>query len=189
MDSRQSLRQKLRDRRRTLSPKSQALAANRMLQLAIQHDLFSDCSSLALYCALDGEVNPLPLAQHAWQLNIPVYLPVVDPIQLGKMTFRRWTENSPLTANQFGIPEPRSGDIITPEQLHTVLLPLVGFDIKGNRLGMGGGYYDRTFSFRKSQHKPFMIGLAHECQKVAALSCAPWDMPLDAVLTDVQWYE
>ena len=61
-----------------------------------------------------------------------------------------------------------------------VFMPLVGFDILGGRLGMGGGYYDKTFATRES----LLVGLAHDCQKVDSLPIESWDVPLDAIATD-----
>ena len=78
-----------------------------------------------------------------------------------------------------------------PWGLDLILLPLVGFDLKGNRLGMGGGYYDRTLSYLRHRRfwiKPRLVGVAHECQKVDSLIARPWDIPLDAVVTETAFY-
>lgn len=101
-----------------------------------------------------------------------------------------------MTVNQYGIKEPclRTNKTILSKQLNLVLLPLVAFDAQGNRMGMGGGYYDRTFAF-KNQHqnkigtKPKLLGLAHECQQVEQLPIESWDIPLQGILTDQHYYQ
>ena len=70
-------------------------------------------------------------------------------------------------------------------------MPLVGFDPEGGRLGMGGGFYDRSLAYRNRHaycRKPALLGLAHECQKVDRLALASWDVPLEATVTDRAWY-
>jgi 5-formyltetrahydrofolate cyclo-ligase len=71
-----------------------------------------------------------------------------------------------------------------------VLLPLVAFDAGCNRLGMGKGYYDRSFAFRRygNSSRPRLLGLAHECQKAEQVAMEAWDIPLDGIITDRQWY-
>ena len=188
MESRQSLRQKLRHTRQQLTTPQQVSAAQRLLEQARQSDLFNGCTSLALYVAQDGEIDPTLIAQAAWQNNIPLYLPVIDTTQTGVMAFHQWLPDSIMAANRFGIPEPQNTAEIAAQSLHTVLLPLVGFDTQGNRLGMGGGFYDRAFAFTQSDSTTRLIGLAHECQKVPQLPCENWDIPLQGILTDQGFY-
>ena len=98
-----------------------------------------------------------------------------------------------MRPNRFGIPEPsrRNRRLRLAWTLDLLLVPLVGFDTECHRLGMGGGYYDRTLSYlshRDHWRRPRLIGLAHECQRVAALPVRPWDIPLDFVVTERQVY-
>jgi 5-formyltetrahydrofolate cyclo-ligase len=98
-----------------------------------------------------------------------------------------FTADSQLTPNRFGILEPdhRAGHKMPPHLLDIVLLPLVGFDRHGGRLGMGGGFYDTTFAFHQGKKtKPWLLGLAHSCQEVDELELAAWDIPLYGVVTD-----
>jgi 5-formyltetrahydrofolate cyclo-ligase len=189
MESRQSLRARLRHTRQLLSSTQQASAAQHLLAHTLEADLLAGCTSLALYCPQDGEIDPILLAHTAWQNAIPVYLPVIDPLLTGVMRFHQWLPDTPMQANRFGIPEPQHTPEIAAQSLHTVMLPLVGFDAHGNRLGMGGGFYDRAFAFTLSANTTRLIGLAHECQKVPSLPCEAWDIPLEGVLTDQNYYQ
>ncbi|KAB8313944.1 5-formyltetrahydrofolate cyclo-ligase, partial [Tolypothrix campylonemoides VB511288] len=139
---------------------------------------------VAGYWAMDGE-----LALHAWQLGLPpgcVYcLPVLH--EDGRLRFAPWRPGDALAPNRFGIPEPvlAPTSLLEAAQLAMVVLPLVGFDARGHRLGMGGGWYDRTLAFRRTAAAPpWLAGAAFELQRVDALDAAEWDVPLDAVCTD-----
>ena len=106
----------------------------------------------------------------------------------------RYQPQTNLIKNRYGIEEPqatRTADLIAPTQLDFVFMPLVGFDAKGRRLGMWGGFYDKTFEFKLKKSKlhptktnPSLIGWAHACQQVNALNPQPWDVPLDAIITE-----
>lgn len=187
MIQRQQLRNQLRSLRNQLTAEQQQVASENIARQFISESLFKGCHSIALYIANDGEIDPIVIAKRAWSENIPVYLPVLDRNNEGHLLFQKWTCDSRFEKNKFGIPEPvsRQEESIAAEELHTVLLPLVGFDLQGNRLGMGGGFYDRTFAFKNEQVSlPKLIGLAHECQHVTELESQNWDIPLDYVLTD-----
>lgn len=121
--------------------------------------------------------------RRAWHEGRQTWLPVLRPD--GRLAFRRLTAGTPLRANRLGLLEPvGSGAIAVPlAALDLVLMPLVGFDAAGRRLGMGGGFYDRTLAGRGRFRRPALVGLAHECQRVAQLPAQPWDVPLDAVIT------
>lgn len=103
------------------------------------------------------------------------------------MVFVRVWPGSRLVYNRWGIPEPRPtlNHSISPRRLDLVLMPLVGFDEAGHRIGMGKGFYDRTFAFRRSKgHRPALVGLGHECQQVAeGITPSGWDVALDALAT------
>ena len=118
------------------------------------------------------------------------FLPVLVKATL-TLKFRQFDPAHPLVTNFFGLLEPdAAAREITPNELDTVFLPLVGFDTEGNRLGMGGGYYDRTFAFLKESGatRPILVGLAHECQRVEKLEAAAWDVPLGGIVTPGRFY-
>ena len=182
------LRRELRARRRQLTPHQQTVAAGYLQRLLRRQPLFIRSRRIAFYLANDGEINPAPLLDWARRLGKHCYLPALDPCAAGRLRFVRYNTGSRLRPNRYGIPEPllSRGDILPAAALDLVFLPLVGFDASGARLGMGGGYYDRTFAFKRSNtaHKPYLLGLAHRCQQVDNLETAHWDIPLHAVATD-----
>ncbi|MFL9814063.1 5-formyltetrahydrofolate cyclo-ligase [Stutzerimonas sp. VN223-3] len=191
--SRRVLRRQLRQARRQLSPIQQRRAAKALYRQLAQHPLFRRASHIALYLPNDGEIDPRPLLLEAQRRGKATFLPVLNAWPRTRMLFQRIMPNERLKPNRFGIAEPgfrpaRQRPIWT---LDLVLMPLVGFDEYGGRLGMGGGFYDRSLAYRKRRkkgHKPTLLGLAHECQKVDRLPMEIWDVSLQATVTDRGWY-
>lgn len=182
------LRKELRQRRRALTPAQQAQASALVLRHLLQFPAFMRGSRVALYIANDGEIDPAPIAQKLWQIGKLCYLPVLRPGSERELWFVEFPPNTQLIPNRFGIPEPDHGTAhkLPTHLLDVVLMPLVGFDRTGSRLGMGGGFYDTTFAFKrdKPQGKPLLIGLAHSCQEVESLQVDSWDIPLIAIATE-----
>jgi 5-formyltetrahydrofolate cyclo-ligase len=152
---------------------------------------FRHARRIAGYWPTDGELDPGPLLALAGCPDRRTFLPVLRPDRRSRLWFFPYAPGDPLRPNRFGIPEPRRGrgGALPPWVLDLILVPLVGFDADCNRLGMGGGFYDRTLAFlrrRQYWHRPRLIGLAHECQRVNRLEPRPWDVPLDAVATERQ---
>ena len=138
---------------------------------------------MALYISSDGEINPAPLMHLLQHLGKEIYLPRLN-CDVSSMDFARYKSGDKLIKNCFGLLQPLpKAKRINLRQLDLVALPLVGFDLEGNRLGMGGGFYDRAFkpSHRKS---PLLIGLAHQGQHCDELPADPWDVPLNWMATD-----
>lgn len=176
--NKEQLRQKLRSARSSLPPEQQELASQSLLRNFLASE-FSQPKRAALYLAADGEIDPYPICTHLWAQGAEVFLPRLND---GHMSFTPYREGSRLTPNKYGIPEPDGQLSFGPKILDLILMPLVGFDDAGNRLGMGGGYYDRTLA--EANKRPRLIGLAHECQHVEQIEHQEWDIPLDAVITD-----
>jgi 5-formyltetrahydrofolate cyclo-ligase len=188
---RAQLRRQLRQARRALTPLQQRKASEKLLRQLVQHPLYRRSKHIAFYLANDGEINPDLLLQHARRLGKHCYLPVLSDWPATHMNFQRLSPGSRWVSNRFGIREPMHDRAlqVRPWRLDLVLMPLVGFDEQGNRLGMGGGFYDRTFAFRRqrtSWRGPRLLGLAHHCQKVSQLPTAIWDIPLDGIVSDQQ---
>ncbi len=191
--SRPQLRRMLRNARRALTPSEQRKAAQGLYRQLAQHPLFRRAKHISLYLPTDGEIDPRLLLRAAQRRGKATYLPVLSAWPRTKMVFQRVRPGEKLLPNRFRILEPR-GNISRQRKvwaLDLVLLPLVGFDDAGGRLGMGGGFYDRSLAYlarRQSWRKPTLLGLAHECQKVQRLVQASWDVPLAGTVTDKSWY-
>ncbi len=189
---RKALRQFLRQRRRDLSLQQQRLAAHRLAATLRQHPRVVRAKAIGLYLPNDGEIDPRVFMEQTRRRSVHFYLPVLHPVHSGQLAFCRYDNRTPLKPNRFGIPEPvfHSRHLRSAWSLDVILMPLVGFDPERERLGMGGGFYDRTLAFTRIRPRlrPMLVGLAHEVQKVDSLPVAPWDIPLDAVVTDVAVY-
>ncbi len=194
---RQELRKQLRARRCQLTAKQQALASYQLTQRLMHLPAFIQAQHLAVYLAQDGELDTRTLVDAALALNKKVYLPVLHPRIPRLLWWVRWQPGkTPMQTNRFGILEPcLQGYGAHKHQrrpswaLDLVCLPLVGFDAQGQRLGMGGGFYDRSFSINYPRpRRPYLLGLAHECQQVDQLPQAAWDVPLNAIQTPQQLF-
>ncbi|MCW8957233.1 MAG: 5-formyltetrahydrofolate cyclo-ligase [Gammaproteobacteria bacterium] len=190
---RNQLRSSIRQQRRQLSPSQQHHHSHSLAEQLCKHPLFRRSRRIACYLAEDGEIDPHIIINKAWQSGKQVFLPVLPPMGQS-LFFAPYHPDSELIANRFNILEPAvaHNQWIRARQLSLILLPLVAFDPMGNRLGMGGGYYDRSLQFtrhRKQWHSPHLIGLAHELQKVKQLPCESWDVPLNLIATEQSIYE
>lgn len=185
---RPSLRQSIRAKRRALSTRQQNLASQNLLRQLERTRLLFRAKHVAVYLANDGEIDPSLVLGALLSRGVKCYLPVLHPFRQNCLLFCEYNWNTRMQVNRYGIAEPdlRYCRTIPVQMLGAVLLPLVAFDSQGNRMGMGGGYYDRTFAFKhRSKHVlPKLIGLAHRCQKVVSLPVESWDIPLDAIITD-----
>jgi len=190
---RRELRRTLRRRRRALTPRQQRQAAKALCRRLRGLPEFRRAKRVALYLPNDSEIDPRPLIAWLERRGAEVYLPVLAPLTHNRLWFVRYHAGTPMVTNRFGIREPdtRHGAHrarrLPAWALQLVLMPLVGFDDQGQRLGMGGGFYDRSFAFtRQRGPRPRLIGLAHECQRVPTLPVASWDVPLDAIVSDAR---
>lgn len=180
------IRSTLRLQRRNLSPVHQSRASYLAKTLIVRAQMLKHRGKIAFYYASDGELDPSIIFKFALGLGKECYLPVIDR-KSKVLFFRRYQPGTLLLKNRYGIPEPApSSKHIAAEELDLILMPLVGFDKKGNRLGMGGGYYDQTLqpALTQRKKKPILVGLAHSCQEVLKLSPRPWDVALDMVVTE-----
>lgn len=188
MDQRQILRQTLRQQRRDLPLATRQQAAEAAAEHLINHPLFIQSQRIAFYCAVDHELNPAPLLQHAEKVGKSVYLPVLHPLGFPQLYFMRFHSTETLIPNRLRIPEPLfiAKYACFPWLLDLVIVPLLGFDREGHRLGMGAGFYDRSFAFlhQLTPHHPQLLGYAYACQQVAIIPSQPWDVPLDGVVTE-----
>jgi 5-formyltetrahydrofolate cyclo-ligase len=187
-----ALRCHLKQIRKTMPPDRAAQNAQDAMVRLRRYLRLKNTNRVAGYIGHNGEIDPMPFLREI-HAGSRIYLPVLHRLSAGRLWFCQWQPGDRLLANRFGIPEPtcRGGSRVPPRRLDIVITPLLGFDASCNRLGMGGGYYDRTFAFRnrlRNVTRPLMIGLAHEAQRVDSLDANPWDVRLDAVVTESRIY-
>lgn len=183
------LRHSLRSRRNALPPEDQRLAAERLAANLVSVRLFLTSRRIACYLPNDGEIDTAPLIEQIRRRRKSCYLPVLSRLSHDRLWFAEAGPKTKLAPNRFGIPEPvvKSSELVRAQELDLILMPLVGFDDQGNRLGMGGGFYDRSLEFlRHRQHwrKPHLLGIAYDFQRVNGLTPDSWDIPLAGVVTD-----
>jgi len=182
------LRKKHRHGRSCLTTEQLAGNAAALVKRAGRVEEFSASKHVASYIAIRGEIDTLSLMQH--YPDKAYYLPV---LRGQNMVFAPWKPGATLRKKQFGLLEPDGGtdNCIDPHDLDAVLVPLVVFDSQCNRIGQGGGFYDRAFEFlqqRTGVSKPALVGVAHEIQKEPLLHPQVWDVPLDCIVTESSVY-
>jgi 5-formyltetrahydrofolate cyclo-ligase len=178
------LRRELRARR-AAQPRNVRRAAERLIRSHLARaDWFRPGLTVGLYLSRDSEVDTAPLLTLARQRNCRVYLPRITDYVAHRMLLVR-DRGARRVLNRYRIAEPRGGARLAAAAFPVILMPLVGFDAAGNRLGNGAGYYDRFLANRRGRYgKPLLIGIAFECQRLDALAVAAHDVPLDAVITE-----
>lgn len=188
-----ALRRELRRRRRTLSLDQQKQAAAALCQRLKRLPEIRRAKRISLYLPVNGEIDPTPLIPWLRQRKVSIYLPVLRPFSTNRLWFVAYRESTPMVKNRFGIAEPCSRfaadrrNRLPAWALDTLIVPLVGFDKQANRMGMGGGFYDRSLAFMRHQGPaPTLIGVAHACQQVDALPIEPWDIPLNVIASDTK---
>lgn len=189
MLSRDQIRKEIRARRRALSPQERSIRAAAIASHLLRSRLFRTARAVAGYLPVRGEADPTPVLRQARRHGKDVYLPVLARLGHAGLCFARFDDGVRLRPNRFGIlePEHHPRDLVRGLSLDLVLTPLVAFDAHGNRLGMGGGFYDRTFSYlahRTHWCRPVLIGYAYSFQEVDGLPRQRWDVPLSGVATE-----
>ena len=178
---------RLRAERAALGAGERIAAAHALISTLEQLPEFLVDTHVAGYWAMGGEL-PLNITVgrlHARAQNY--YLPVLAADNLLK--FGEWRPGISVHANRYGIPEPRcdAAALLSATQIDLVLVPLLGFDRRGNRLGAGAGYYDRSFAFLRATTRPaqpLLVGIGYHFQELPELAPQSWDVPLDFVATD-----
>jgi len=185
-DARRAIRRHLRERRAQLSEQQRTAAARAITAHIADTRWLRGARAVGLYVSIGTEVPTAPLHALADRRRCPVYLPCIVDYRYRRMVFAR-AAGAPSAINRLGIPEPVALRIIPVHALSVVMLPLLGFDRHGTRLGTGGGYYDRMFAYRRhrhSWHRPLLVGIAFQCQQLAHIERGGHDVPLDAVVTE-----
>ena len=189
LDARRALRASLRARRRSLPIADRERAARQIARHADRMLHLHSGQRIGIYAATAEELDTSCLIALALRRGCLVYLPRIDPRpRVRLMRFVRIAAIAHSSRmNRFGITEPEGLELASARLLDVVFLPLVGFDRHGTRLGMGGGYYDRAFGFRRLRtfwHAPLLVGIGYALQEVQHIAPAAHDVPLDLVITE-----
>ena len=182
------IRGQLRVKRCSLTEQQQELAAQQMSLLVKKESFFIQGSRVGVYLANDGEMDPSLLVSAARTAGCYCFLPVIDPLNAHSLYFAQYDLDTELKANRYGILEPvvEQAMMLSAKDLDILLMPLVAFDREGTRIGMGGGFYDRSLAFMaEAEHpKPRLIGLAHSLQEIPHVIRQQWDIPLHLIATE-----
>lgn len=173
------------DVRSCLDPAERQNASERIADKVLRAHFFRRSRLIACYLSTAEEVDTWRIIGRAWRMKKRIFAPVT--CRRRQLEFREITPDSDLVRDSFGLLTPVSGTVISARKLDLVLTPLVAFDAAGERIGMGGGYYDRTFSFLRGRRhllKPKLVGLAFACQQVPEIAANPWDIRLYRVITE-----
>jgi 5-formyltetrahydrofolate cyclo-ligase len=191
--TRHFMRKSMNQKRNQLSLADRDKASTEACQLLLTSPYYQVSEHIAVYFAYQGEIDPDLMLKTAIAEGKQIYLPVLDPVNQQNLLFIRYELNMRLVRNQFNILEPMitANNIIALKQLDLVVMPLVAFDDHGNRLGMGVGYYDRTFAYLKinPKQRPILLGIGYEFQRVEKIKAEKWDVPLNAVVTELKAYK
>ena len=190
--SRQNIRKLMRERRNVLTDDEQKTSGYQLCEQIKKIVQPNDVT--ALYLDNDGEVSTAQTIRYLQENKIKTLLPVMHSFNKGYLNFQTYrclsnkdkSDNTNMVENHFGILEPKLNvqDTYSLSQIDYIFMPLVAFDIYGNRLGMGGGFYDRTLShIHNFSNRPKLCGLAHSCQQVDGLPEQSWDIPIDMIIT------
>lgn len=185
----EAIRQQMRQRRAKVSEADLGVAAQNLCARIVELPAYQQAQRIAAYFAVNGEISLHSVIDIALAQDKEIYLPNLDQKAL---RFSPYFHEQKMRMNRYRLPEPDVSDdaMLAPDALDLVLLPLVAFDAQRNRVGMGGGYYDRSFAFRQNPDitSPVLIGVAHELQKVECLVPESWDVRLDLIVTDQRVY-
>jgi 5-formyltetrahydrofolate cyclo-ligase len=187
-----ALRRSLRALRQSLPPDERQKAERAIGSALRRLKLLRRGHRVAVYLAMAGEVNLRPTIEVGWRAGCLLYAPRITSRRRGTMGFVPFPPGARLRANPnaYGIAEPVASATvrISPRDLDVVLMPVVGFDRHGHRLGMGAGYYDRALRHLRDGsrrwRRPRLVGLAFACQQVERIVPSTWDIPLDVVVTE-----
>ena len=189
-DTRDTLRSSLREKRHGLSTEQQMAASLALFNMLGNQDFFRVAQRIAFYQVADGEIDPRMLLDLALSEGKSCFLPVIQQDNPEFVSFAPYDANTELVPNKWGIAEPPASEVISPTNFDVVFVPLVAFSKDCFRMGMGQGFYDRTFSFKifNRRSSPMLVGLAHECQLINSFPVESWDVRLDAVATEKKIY-
>ena len=143
--------------------------------------------SIACYWPFNGEPDITPVCRQLMADGCRLALPVIADENGRAMHFRAWSADTDLAENGYGILEPRHSEPVPVSSFDMLVIPLVGYDRQGNRLGMGAGYYDRCLETVRDLHPPLRVGVAYSLQEMDSAGSEKWDIPLHGVVNEHGW--
>ena len=185
--ARSNLRTSLRKLRANISLERQQEAADSLAARCLSILDINTHVHVAGYFAVGGEILVDQILANVRSRGGFSYAPVLS--EGNTLRFAPFDDYTPMISNKFNIKEPdvATSDYLMPADLDAVLVPLVGFDKSRNRMGMGGGFYDRSFAHRNNATgKPFLIGVAYDLQQAESVYPDWWDVKLDVIVTESQ---
>lgn len=185
---RNNARNEIRQKRKALHEDEVAKCSELVRHVVLEHEFLKQNRCIASYHSFSGEIDTVEINKALRLAGHHMALPVIHPEEKGLMDFYSYEKPEDLILNRFKIPEPvvSEENLVQPYDLEVVIVPLVGFNEKGERLGMGGGYYDRML--KKISCECLTLGLAYDFQLIPEIKSQPWDMPLDEVITPTKHY-
>ena len=184
-ESRISLRRDLRDRRLSLSPEKRNSFDEAINKHLLQLVVSRDAGSIACYRSFNGEPDITPACKHLIRNGCELALPVISETNDFSMEFHPWQSDTSLVRNWYGIDEPHNSTPMSISSFDVLIMPLVGYDLHGNRIGMGAGYYDRHLESLRDAPTPLRVGIAYSLQEVDPIRENSWDIPLHAVVNEL----
>lgn len=185
MSNQSQLRKAIQAQRQSLSKQQQADYSAQICEQIIKRGILDNAQHIAFYLPVRGEADPTPLQFVKQYSDKQFYLPILSDVKENHLAFALYDQNTKMKLNKFRIPEPdveASSLLHDPKQLDIVIAPLVGIDSNGNRIGMGGGFYDRTFAFKKEKNlSPRLIGFAYDFQFIEPQTPQEWDVAVDSI--------
>jgi 5-formyltetrahydrofolate cyclo-ligase len=182
----QQIRNQIRAVRQSITPQLNHQLALELTLTISQHKLYQSAKNLGCYLSFDGEISTQPLIQQILNDSKSCFLPKLKPFKPNRLWFMPYIKSNQLISNRYNILESTLpvNHAIAVSKLDIIFAPLVAFDRSGNRLGMGGGFYDATLQhLRNAAKKPLFFGLAFNQQEVETIPSQVWDYPLDGVFT------
>ena len=191
IDEKKKLRARLKSERKKITTELQFMHAQNMSTKLINTPLFMNSEHIGFYFANSAlaEIDTRFILTKALTVKKRCYMPVLNENNTYTLSFAKIQAQSDYMKNKYNILEPISTNFIVPEELDLVLVPLLGYDKNKNRLGMGAGYYDKTFAFKKKgQLKPILVGIAYSMQLCGQVPTEKHDLALDFIVNELEMF-
>ncbi len=179
------IRAAMREARSRLTSKQRRDWDSSINRLLVDYVKQQDVGVVAAFVAFDGEPDLAPALEELDRCGVRICLPLVmETPARPVLCFRRWSPCSEMQPNRYGIAEPMGTLEVPLQEIDLVLIPMVAWDARGGRLGMGASFYDRLFEPLAAQQRPWRLGVAYRIQQVERMPLDPWDIRLHGVLTE-----